>query len=87
MGSYVKNDSDFLKPLELILRLSHDNGRVEGGFSINESIILNGMKERTEGSCLCCEAEDLKRTFGIAEETPNNRATSETGQRNAGFGN
>ena len=33
--------------LKLILILSHGSGRVEGGFSINESIILNGMKERS----------------------------------------
>ena len=46
---HFKNDSVFHKSLKLILILSHGNGRVEGGFSINESIILNGMgmKEHT----------------------------------------
>ena len=41
---HVKNDSDIYKSLKLILILSHGNGRVEGGFSINKSISLNGMR-------------------------------------------
>ena len=44
---HVKNNSDFHKHPKLILILSNGKGRVEGGFSIIESIILNGTKERT----------------------------------------
>ena len=49
MGSLsnMSKMTDIHKPLKLILILCHGNGRVEAGFSITESIILNDMKERT----------------------------------------
>ena len=43
----VKNNSDIHKHLKLILILSNEKGASKKGFSINQSIIINGMKERT----------------------------------------